>query len=73
MADDTKTVTTKDLMNGEELEIVYHPETGVVQVNGDTVTRSPALEDKEGETVFHRSSDNRIYTVDTESLTGLHL
>ena len=70
---DSRTVTTQDLLNREELVIEYFPATRVVRINGDTVTRSPPLEDKQGETVFHRASDNRIYTVTTDSLSGLHL
>lgn len=68
-----RTLNTRDAVTGEELEIVYHPETGVILINCDVVTRAPALETEEGITVFHRSPDNRLFTVGQDSLSTLHL
>ena len=68
----SKTINTRDLMNGEELEVTYFPDTGVVKINGDTVVRSTPLETDEDQTVFHRSPDNRLFTISKEDLGRLH-
>ncbi len=68
-----QTLPTHDLVTGEELLITYFPNAGVVTVNGYSVTRSPALEDKASQAVFHRPLGNKVFTLDTAILSRLLL
>jgi hypothetical protein len=68
-----RSLNTHDLLSGEELEIVYFLKSGVVTINGFTVTRSPALEDKASQAVFHRALGDKTYTVATENFGRLFL
>lgn len=69
----TRTLHTHDLVNGEELLIAYFPEAGVVTINTYSVTRSPEHEDKDGQAVFHRAMDQKLFTVDMNTLTKLYI
>ena len=73
MDDDFQTVTTRDLVSGEELLIAYFPNSGVVTVNGYSVTRSPELEDRASQAVFLRPLGKKLFTVDTAVLSRLFL
>ncbi len=66
-----QTLPTHDLVTGEELLITYFPNAGVVTVNGYAVTRSPALEDKVSQAVFHRPLYDTLFTVETAILSRL--
>ncbi len=71
--DDTCTVSTWDLITGDELLLAYFPEAGVITVNGFSVTRSPELEDRASQAVFHRPLFDKLITVDTAILSRLFL
>ncbi len=67
----TRTLHTRDLLSGEELVIAYFPKAGVVTINGYSVTRSSYHEELEGRAVFHREMDEKLFTVDVDSLSKL--
>ncbi len=68
----TKTLRAHDLVSGQELLVAFFPEAGVVTINGWSVTRTPEHEDKDGQAVFHRAMDNKLFTVDMNSLRKLY-
>ena len=70
---DAHTVSTRDLVTGDELLFAYFPEAGVITVNGFSVTRSPELEARASQAVFHRPLGNKRFTVDTAILSRLFL
>jgi hypothetical protein len=73
MDDDFRTVTTRDLLTGEELLLAYFLKPGVITVNGYSVTRSPELEDRSSQAVFRRPLRNKLFTVETAILSRLFL
>lgn len=73
MDEDNRTVTTRDLLSGEELLIAYFPNSGVVTVNGFSVIRSPELEDRASRAVFLRPLGKKLFTVETAILSRLFL
>ena len=66
-----RTLRTHDLVSGEELSMVYHPEAGEVSINGDSVTRSLGRGGA-GRAVFYRAPDDKLFTVTTDSLFELY-
>jgi hypothetical protein len=68
-----RSLHTHDLLSGEELDIVYFIKSGVVTINGFTVTRSPKLEDSVGQAVFHRDLGDKLFTVETDKFGRLFL
>ncbi len=73
MDDDPRTVTTRDLVTGDELLLAYFPEAGIFTVNGFSVTRSTELEDRASQAVFHRPLYNTLFIVETAILGTLFL
>ena len=73
MDDDPRTVTTRDLVTGDQLLIAYFPMPGMVTVNGYAVSRSPELEDRASQAVFLRPLGNKLFTVETAILSRLFL
>ncbi len=71
--DITHTISTRDLVTGEELLFAYFPEAGVITVNGFSVTRSPELEDRASQAVFRRPLYDKLITVETANLSRLFL
>ncbi len=70
---DYQTLHTHDLLSDEELWIAYFPIAGVVTINGYSVTRSPELEDRAGQAVFHRALGDKLFTVEVDNLSGFFL
>ncbi len=68
---DVRDIRTHDIVTGEELLIVYFPRSGVVTINGYTVSRSQKLQDLYEKAVFHRPLSNKPFSVATTSLTNL--
>lgn len=68
-----RSLHTRDLVSGEELEIVYFLKSGVVTINGFRVARSPAHEDKASQAVFHRALGDKLFTVEVDNLSGFFL
>jgi len=73
MDDDPRTVSTRDLVTGENLLLVYFNVSGVVTVNGYSVNRSPELEDRASQAVFLRPLGNKLFTIKTSILSRLFL
>ena len=73
MDDDPRTVTTRDLVTGDKLLFAYFPDAGIFTVNGFSVTRSPELEDRASQAVFHRPLYDTLFTVETAVLSALFL
>ncbi len=69
----TRTLHTSDLESGEKLMIVYFPERDVVIINGYPVTRAQGDEGMDGQAVFLRRTDKKLFTVDTLSLSKLYI
>ena len=68
-----RSLHTHDLLSGEELEIVHFLNSGVVTINGYSVTRSPKLEDSAGQAVFHRALGDKLFTVASDKFGRLFL
>ena len=73
MDDDPRTVSTRDLVTGENLLLAYFNVSGVVTVNGYSVNRSPELEDRASQAIFLRPLGNKRFTVETALLSRLFL
>jgi hypothetical protein len=69
----TRTLRTYDLESGEKLMIVYLPEADVVIISGYPVTRAQGDEGMDGQAVFLRRTDKKLFTVDTLSLSKLYI
>ena len=67
-----RTVHTYDLESGEELLVAYFPVAGIVTINGFSVTRAQAHDDIDSQAIYLRRTDNKLFTVDTLSLTKLY-
>ncbi len=65
-----RTVHTYDLVSGDELLFACFPVAGVVTINGYSVARA---QDMDGQAVFLRRTDKKLFTVDTLSLTKLFI
>ena len=68
-----RTVHTIDLASGEELFISYFPAASFFTINGDSVTQAQAHEGMDGQTVFLRRIDKKLFTIDTLSLSKLFI
>jgi len=53
--------------------IIYFPERDVVIINGYPVTRAHMDEGMDGQAVFLRRTDKKVFTVDTLSLSKLYI
>ncbi len=69
----TRMLRTQDLVNGEELLIVYFPKADEVTINGYSVARPRGLTAWEGQAVYHQAFGDKTYTVATESITKLYI
>ncbi len=68
-----RTLITHDLVSGEDLFIVYFPKEDLVTINGYSVTQSLGHEGSEGQSIFHRGPDNKVYTVAADRTATLFL
>ncbi len=68
-----RSLNTHDLFSGEELEIVYFLSSGVITINGYSVTRSPKLEDSASQAVFQRALGDKQFTVASDKFGRLFL
>ena len=66
-------VHTVDLESREALFVAYFPVAGVITINGDSVTRAQGDEGMDGQTVFLRRIDKKLFTIDTLSLSKLFI
>ena len=64
---------TRDLKSGENLVFAYFPRSGVVTINGYSITRSQEIEGLDRNTVFHRPLGSKVFTVATEKIATLFL
>jgi hypothetical protein len=69
----TRTLHTHDLETGKELLIAYFPEAGVVTINGYSVTRVQDHDDMDGQAVFVRRIDKKLFTLETLDLSKLYI
>lgn len=68
----TRYLRTHDLVNGEELLIVYFPKEGEIAINGYSVNQAMGFSGLPGQTVFHQVLGNKKYTVATESIREIY-